>query len=590
MIINPNNIDKWCFDYFEGNLSYHEKLTFERFILEHPEYHAEFDAWKNASDSDDDNVPAYYGVEGLIVSAPFYTTMAFRVTVGLVLSLALGAVGYYQLGNLSSQYISQNNSLEMSWSPEDHLLALVKFEDYAYGDYEVKTITNTTHTTNYMYENSDIELENGGNTSVQSGNDIEDSISVYSTYNNDNDIDVVDETFEEDLLSYKKPEFASDEELFNEEAKWSDSYQEDEKSLYQHLGINHGRYSFLNFNNGKVKGIGGKNKNSKKNNHATISQSKKSGKGGNVHKKKSHFLDNLKHSELGLTNINDPIALTPNNNTIGVNPALAGQLGVARVKLNVRNQWWNTDASLFRGSLYFDAYIDKLHAGVSYGTQYDMTEDGHQRVSMHSFTYAQKFSFSKNSTFSVGLTYELSKGSNMGNQSTMNEFYMSSPVSASSFDGQWKSNFGVSTWYSGKYFFGGFNVTNLSGNTFTATHEEITSYVKNLNYSVQLGTDYKRSMFASTVVSPYVQYNRMGDYQDIWLGSAFRIKGLVFGGSVATSRSAKAMLGLQGNKFRFTVSSDYSKSMLIDEYAFSHEVSLRILLGNKNNNWSLYDN
>lgn len=592
MIINPNNIEKWCFDYFEGNLTDHEKLAFEDFILEHPEFHPEFEAWKNASDSEDEKVPVYLGMDSLIVAAPFYATLAFRLSIGLILSLAFGSYLYLQIDQPVREYELHNRNLSLNWNPAEHKLAVVKFIDFAYGDYEVKSNTSTTYVTHYIYNNSsDESVENESFTHFTAlGND-----------GMDNDLSLSNQleskiSSEDDCLAYLHNENLSDEFLMFNTSVTNENYHEDDKTLYEHLGINAGKYQFLNFNNGRVKGIGSNNssvskiKNTKSDNHATIAQNKmKSGKASSGHKKKKNFLEGLKYLELGLTNINDPIAIVPNSNTIGVNPALAGQLGVTRLKLNLRNQWWATDASLYRGVLNFDTYIEKIQAGVAYGTQYDLSVDGKQQVSKHSFTYAQKFSLSKNSNLSVGLTYEMSRGRNASNQIHMNEFYLNSPVSSLSFDNTWKSDLGISTWYSGKYIFGGFNVTNLLGNTFIASHEENTSYFNQLNYSVQIGTDYKRSIFSKTVLSPYIQYNKMGEYSDLWLGGVVRIKGIVMGASVATSKSAKVLLGLQGNKMRFTISSDYSKSMLIDQYAFSHELSLRILLGNKNNNWSRYD-
>ncbi|CAG5080506.1 type IX secretion system membrane protein PorP/SprF [Parvicella tangerina] len=599
MIINPNNIEKWCFDYFEGNLTSLERLEFERFILEHPEYQDEFEAWKNASDSEDEKVPAFLGVEGLIVAIPFYATWVFKVSIGVILLLSIGTVGYYQFESTSTRkaYASQSRSVDLNWSPEQHKLAVVRYTDYAYGEYEVKTKTTTTYTTNYIY------LNNTGTDESENVNSLPDVDQELNTLLNDHwsesalhELVVDPSAMKEEKLAQYQPAPIVEESLFSSNSKLKSSYQVDDKTLYDHLGINASRYQFLNFNNGKVKGLGSNssnrnNKAGKNKNHATIiAQNKPNGKKLGSHKKKSSFFSNLKHLELGLTNINDPISIAPNYNTVATNPALAGQLGVTRIKTNVRNQWWGTNASVYKGSFYVDTYFEGIQAGVAYGTEYDLSADGNQHVNKHTFTYAQKFSIARGSNISVGLSYEMTKGYSLSNLPTENEFYRNAPISSESLSNTWRSDLGLSSWYSGKYFFGGFNVTNLLGNTFIATHEENTSYFGNINFSLQLGTDYKRSMFAKTVLSPYIQYDKQGDYQDFWMGGVARIRGLVLGGGVATSKSAKAMLGLQGNKFRFTVSSDYSKSMLLDQYAFSHEVSLRILIGNKNNNWSRYDN
>lgn len=598
MIINPNNIDKWCFDYFEGNLTSHEQIAFERFILEHPEYHAEFQAWKNASDSDDEKVPVYLGMESLLVGAPFYATFSIRLTVGLLFTFSLGTYVFLQLNQPEKEYSLSNRSVEMNWSPEEHRLAVVRFIDHAYGDYEVKTNVITNVVTHYEYvvnesANNDVEVQ-------ESALDI-DVIAESEAQNELISENYTDDFFsaevEQNVLTFQQNGNIANNQI-NVELAEEAIYKEDHRTLFDHLGIDAEKYGFLDFNNGKVKGLGNGNtskykaNNNKNDNHATISQNKgKVGKSGGGHSKKNkNFFESLKYLELGFTNINDPLAIVPNNNTIGLNPALAGQLGVTRLKLNARNQWWDTEGSLYRGVVSFDTYIEPIQGGIAYASQYDISADGNRQIAKHSFTYAQKISLSKMANLSVGVTYELSKGKSVGNQSALYEFYVNSPVSALNLNQNWKNDLGVSAWYSGKYFYGGFNVTNLLGNTFTASHEENTSYINQLNYSVQLGTDFKRSILAKSVISPYLQYNKMGELNDLWLGSAVRIRGFVMGGSVATSKSAKVLLGLQGNKMRFTVSSDYSKSMLLDKYALSHELSLRILIGNKNNNWSRYDN
>lgn len=601
MIINPNNIEKWCFDYFEGNLTSLERIEFERFILEHPEHHAEFEAWKDAADSDDDRVPAYLGAEALLVGIPFYATFAFKLSVGLIATLALGILGYLQWnGQVEKEYVANTNNVEMIWSPEEHQLAMVKYTDYAYGDYDVKTVTTTNQITNYVYESQTEDQNEGNNNNEVTFTDptlFEYAVNANTYSNTELDVNNATNVYSDELAIHSGTPI--DEELImaqGTEAK--DSYEEDDKSLYEHLGIDHSKYQFLNFNNAKVKGLGskyassGKNKHgkNKNDNQANITQNViKNGKGGGGYKKKSHFFQNFKQLKLGLSNINDPIAVAPNTNIVWNNPALAGQLGVTRLKMNFRNQWWNTDQSFYRGVAYLDTYIEKIQAGVAYGTEYNMTADGNQSISKHTFTYAQKISLSRDANLSVGLTYEMAKGASKSTLGGMSEFYANSPISSNSLENKWKSNLGVSSWYSGKYFFGGINVTNLLGNTFIATHEGNSSYINKINLSVQVGTDYKQSMFAKTVVSPFIQYNKVGDYNDLWLGSVFRIRGFVLGGSVATSKSAKALIGVQGNKIRFTISSDYSKSLLLGNYSFSHELSMRILLGNKNNNWSRYD-
>jgi hypothetical protein len=93
------------------------------------------------------------------------------------------------------------------------------------------------------------------------------------------------------------------------------------------------------------------------------------------------------------------------------------------------------------------------------------------------------------------------------------------------------------------------------------------------------------------VISPYLVLQKEGTKKENWGGVTFRHKAIILGLSGSDNLSAKGMLGLQGNSFRLLYGYDLSKSDSNQKYIGSHEVSLRILFGNKtNNNWSRYGN
>jgi len=50
MIVSKNNLQKWLFDYFEGNLTPHEQVELRQFIRQNPEFQEEFDAWVRPED------------------------------------------------------------------------------------------------------------------------------------------------------------------------------------------------------------------------------------------------------------------------------------------------------------------------------------------------------------------------------------------------------------------------------------------------------------------------------------------------------------------------------------------------------------
>lgn len=594
MIISPNNIEKWCFDYFEGNLTVAEKIAFEKYILEHPEFHAEFEAWKEMhSETDDEEIPLFGLAEGLIVGAPFYATFAFRMSAAALLLISLIATGVYLSRNIDGDYEPASlGGVELNWNPNHYALALVRFSDYAYGEYKVgeqKQNQTQGHSSFTSSESNHAFLSSGQDNSSDQMLEINEVDPLDLSLNHENAAELI--LASESKVTFMDLDVADDN--IAPQAEFIVEVQEDEETLYDHLGMKE-KYEFLNFTNDKVKGIGvshklKKPKHQTNDNHAMISQS--ADKSGSKNKKKN-FFQGLKSIELGLSNINDPIFVVPNSNVVMMNPALAGQLGVTRFKGNLRNQWWNTDASLFTGSIVADTYFEKLQAGAGIGANYVLLPNGKADYQSYTFTYAQKFNVSKNSNVSVAATYDLNKVKAGQSGSEYHEIFKGNVVSQSTLNyhnKDWNSNLGVSSWYSGKYFYGGLNVTNLLGNTFIATHESNTSYASHLDYSVQLGADYKKSFFSNTVLSPFLVYQKTGNQRDLWLGSTMRYRSLVIGAGVASSKSLKGLIGVQGNKMRLTLGTDYMKSEVLGGYAFSHEVSFRILFGTKQNNWSRYE-
>ena len=85
--------------------------------------------------------------------------------------------------------------------------------------------------------------------------------------------------------------------------------------------------------------------------------------------------------------------------------------------------------------------------------------------------------------------------------------------------------------------------------------------------------------------------NKRNDRKVLWGGITYRHKALILGLSGSTDVAVKGMIGLQGNSLRLLYGYDLSKSDFNQKYIGSHEISLRILFGNKtNSNWSRYGN
>ncbi len=610
MIINNGNIQKWFFDYVEGNLSELEVQELEHFVLKHSEYQADFQAWKDTLNYDEeDKIPAFTGMNSLLVSVPFYETVYFKISVAAVFILGfIGTSAYFINENQNNQtyqssYLNKNKN-----NLSDINIAKIETVDFqVFDNFKNQNTSNTIETLNnpsvtkvdnQLVSNSKSH-KNFNNSQVNNTPPIENSASVSS---NDYNSEFENQFLKESLAFHQNENLEDISIVVNHIDELSYDFNDLSIPFVENTDKN--KYAFLDFRN--KEGFGLKNskyKNEKSNKNRNSEDNLADISEGDLelekekHKsnKKSKLLDKFKYVELGLSNINDPLFALPSNNLININPALSGELGVTRIKTNVRSQWMGSPSEILLGSLYADTYFSKLKAGMGWGLDYTNGANGQLQNYRFSYTYSQKFSITKNSNLSLALNYELlsinAQQSLIGNMFEMKPNQIVSLNNFVSQSGKQISNLGFSSWYSGKYFYGGINVTNLMNNSLTVSYDNQTSYMENLEYSMQLGTDYKKNMYSNTVISPYVVLQKQHQTSSLWGGVTLRHKAFVTGISVNNHIAGKAIVGIQGNSIRLLYGYDLSKSQLNQSYLASHEVSLRILLGNKHkSNWSRYGN
>jgi len=598
MIINSNNIQKWLFDYFEGNLTTLEKSEMEQFILGNPQYHNEFIAWKESvqESQNDEDTPVFSGMNGLLVTVPFYQTLAFKYVAGLLFLIATTFGGLYYNNTTN---IHQSNATNYSTTSFDFeqiektprlifapKTTILDFKTTINNSSNYKTTPeNTTNTTRLIQTLVANISQNKAPNNLTSYNSTNNTPYLFSNIINS--------------LRNNKHQFNTLKSIKNHNLKPSNSNIKKRKNKHpNHLAssnkeINSSKkkkYNYLNFKTSNLHSKSDldreiKHKKEGGTNFAIISQINIFKKSDN--KKQKNHKPRFKNVELGLGNINDPIFILSDNHLLNLNPSLTGQLGHSRIKSSYRNQFYNQlgNVQIIRNS--FDTYIKGINAGV--GIQQSFIKSNDVDIASYHVTYAQKIVIDRETNLSITLdgSYETIFHSNQSNFMELNAGTMLNTSNLSNNKEQY--NIGLSTWYSNKYFYGGINVTNLLNPSLYATQEQ-QSWMNQINYSIQLGTDYKKSLFATTVISPFVVYNKMGNKKEIWAGSSLRYKSLIVGLSGSSTLKGKAIIGLQSESFRLTYGFDYANSDINHKYIGSHELSLRLLFGNRKNNLLRYEN
>jgi type IX secretion system PorP/SprF family membrane protein len=585
VILNSNNIQKWLFDYFEGELTTIESKQVEQFILDNPEYHQEYIAWKDSIDEaqSDEEVPVYTGMESLMVATPIIHNFWFRSAASFAILLLSSIVGIHvwmnaeAVNSISENINSSYEIAESTYMERDKLEYIYSFNssESTINDYSrslsSKLLLLTSQPQLIREENKSNNFRN--NSSLGFASIIQNLIDLrnYSRI-----------TFNGNVLTTFK----------NENTNHKVVAKKIRKRI-RYKGLNHKnddhskrkkeKYKYLNYRNENVKGIShagkyrDRSKPDSESNASSISERFKEGK---PEKKKQSLKSKLQYMELGLENINDPIFIADNSHPLFINPSLTGQIGYTRLKTTYRNQYFNETNNGQIGMVSFDTYLNNLKAGIGFQSLYIHLDNFDYNT--YNFNYAQKIEINRSSSLSVGTTFSLEKLRHNGQAQGLeiNPTRITNLPSAAAHIAQF--NLGMSAWYSGKMFYGGINVTNLLNPTLYASQESNT-YMNQLNYSAQIGTDYKRSAQSNTVVSPYAVYNNMDDSSELWTGVSIRHKAIILGLGGSTKLSAKAIIGVQSHSFRISYSYDLTNSTIKNAYIGSHDLSLRFLLSVEKN-------
>lgn len=143
--------------------------------------------------------------------------------------------------------------------------------------------------------------------------------------------------------------------------------------------------------------------------------------------------------------------------------------------------------------------------------------------------------------------------------------------------------FSSALWFDGKFLYAGINLDNLI--YIKNKNNNANEFVESINpfkFAIQLGTDYRRSIYSTWVISPQINCRYQQNYSELWLGGVLKYKRLIAGLSGTFSNVYKVNFGVQGDKLRLIYGFDYSKSQLENQFYGTHELSLRYVLREKN--------
>ncbi len=620
MIINKFNIDKWLFDYFEGNLSPHEEVEVELFLSQNPEFEVDFDTWQDSLNTEID-VPTYdapkslykkeFTYEKWLIASVFLLLLGSGVYLSTLKNwksseLAIRTVHANQFGNKSDKrntpksMTDKRESYQQITSSSKGLINILPSSISSNGSNEKITNPNSNSSspqpkkkqlpssfTSYLnwhptttkkrvhnIQKNYIMTEN--KTSVKRKREVK---------LDHNSIAFFDAKRSIKKITHSKRNHTVEPFIFNESSE-----------------IKRNKFSYLEFERKrKVK----KRKKSKD----KIEKHEKEEREGNeidwdiykIHlasEKKGNRRNNLRskiarlsHQELALHNTHDPIFLLTNNNPLNVNFALAGGLEMHRLKSNYLNQWSGSANPLTTITAAYDTYIEGINAGVGLISSYNQLANLNTNWLKIGAVYSQRINLGSERSLSMALKYEYEQvntevtSSNSEQPIEITQGKLISPLSFSQNKGSYNhSQFSSAFWYDGKFFYGGLSINkifatkNLNNNA-----KQFAEYINPVKFAIQLGTDYRRSSFSPLVVSPQINYISYGSTGVLWLGTTVKYRNLIAGIGGTFSNNYKINVGTQGKRLRLMYGFSYAKSFAENRFLGTHEISLRYLI--RSGNW-----
>jgi type IX secretion system PorP/SprF family membrane protein len=531
-----NNFDRWMFDYKEGNLSAAEAEEFENFLIQHPEFEVDADAWDMAYVQSEPVI--YPHAEKLEkkrrVAGWYYWSAAAS------LLLLLGSTTIYFFGD--SEQALENSMLSNS--------KRVVFSQL--------TSDNQTQISAYQRSSSLLSSITNGTSDYTSGSYVTGSMPVYTNSTSSGNIAENTSNTNTELSSGNK-QYGSDENL-------------------------------LAVENAKLKGDNniGKYAGNPESKNLSFDVSKKSsaksGSGRGVVKKFYRRVEKMLGYPPGLTNLRDPELILPQNTLLTFNSSFTGGMLKSRFEMNYRNQWLGTDQASQELNISYDNYSYGLRGGVGIlvnAQDYGMGQFGDYNMSL---LYSPKLVINRNTVIEPSVKFTM--GSLIANGTSLtadSDFEMDrgrllQVGSADQLNGvsrQWYKDYGLGIMLNTKWFYAGFNADNLNGHYENVYGNDLSSPTKSpIKLSAVIGTDYKSNK-KTMIFSPFIAYQQYGKQPEFWGGLNYRQGFFMIGGAMSTKQEFTASVGMKFEGFKLVYHYDYTESLLTQNRMGSHNIGVR---------------
>jgi hypothetical protein len=559
------NIDRWIFEYVEGNLSADQMAELEHFILLHPELELDLDTWKDAK------IQA--------VDTPVFHSNHLQKT--FPWTAVLMGSGFSLVALLTIVLWFQNHSIEAKYFAE-------KLQDNTLIEIE-NTDENQMGQSHDANKQTVLPLNQNSNLKekqyIASVKGVRDNATNYSFASNKDDKLKDDKLIADD--SYKFDEFISPSErnlnqdqLTSEEQSVGNRLQRAKELNEVIESINGSSASSILVYSNEIASA----------EESTANKSAKSSSSKSIKSRLNSAFRKIKRmmdQPIALQNSKDPYVNVPGMTGFQSNFGMVGTLLRDRFQLTSRNQWVGKENQQLTNTISWDGYVFPLRGGLGIDVTYSDYADGSIRDMHTGFTYSPKLSVSKNVSIEPAFRYKMGVTSLDINSNIIGGVAERHRNSVQPIFEEGEAPIGSRLYYrdlgagvmmNTKWFYAGVNIDNLRRHYNNYYSADVSAkHQADIHFSTLIGTEYS-PLGRNVRFGSYVFYQKFGELNEIWGGISAQWDWLEIGASVNSNLDGSASIGLRLNQLSVYYNADYLTSRMFDEKYVSHQITMRYLL------------
>jgi hypothetical protein len=544
-----NNIDRWFFEYVEGNLSPSQEAQLEAFILNHPELELDLDAWKSATIAPEsyqfpnqDTLLKTQKKKRRVI--PFFWSTAALISVTLISILFWPSDNPNKISGVTkNQGVQARNMNQIISNKKIQSQAKKQTSNPNNLSKQVLSITRSSKPLNPIYSNSNNNLysnpiilreeeKNNENTFIEA------KISTF----NDSDFSDAGQV---DSLTIQDPEETIDQTMY----KNSEVNKQETTSTKEAKNLLKERTIFKKLEKSITK------------------------------------MNDFMEKSVGLKNTRDHQVHVPGMSQIDANFAAAGDVSSTRFRSLTRAQWLGKDNQQLSNNFSLDWYAKSIRSGFAVQGKYSYYSNGVIQDWNTALVYSPKIALSRSLLIEPAVRLKIGNKILDGNKvSGINQveiernnsldFYPngSNPIGRI----LWYKDLGASLLIHSKWFYTGIQLDNL-------LHHQDNIYSSNIqnprrtgtHLTIYSGTDYE-SKSGNIAFAPYIMYDQFENRKEAWGGFNLQLKALALGGAVSSKNNFAVSLGLRLSKFSLTYQFDNTYSQVLGYKASSHQLGITV--------------